>query len=73
MSDVLVAFEAHSGLTVKQAVRFLDIPTPTYYQYRRTGIMPASVVRTVTLMRELPQYVLESLIAEYVYDNDNTL
>lgn len=70
MSNPLPAFEIHVGLTVQQTAKLLGIAAPTYYQYRRTGKMPDNVRRHIQSIMLHPQTVLNKLIQEHVYGDD---
>lgn len=73
MSNPLPAFEIHAGLTVSQTAKLLGIAAPTYYQYRRTGKMPDSVRRQIQFLMLHSQSVLNKLIQEHVYGDDDDL
>lgn len=68
MNELLLLFEKNTCLKAVQAAKLLGIPSPTYYQYRRTGQMPLSVRRQVEVMMRISEDLLHELISEHVYD-----
>lgn len=69
MTSLLSAFELHTGLGAADAAKLLGYAVPTYYQYRRTGIMPEYAKRHVLAVMALPRHALANLIREYVFDD----
>lgn len=68
MNEKLIEFERYGDLTVAQAAKLLDIPRPTYYQYRRGSNVPACVYRQIVVLMRLPDDMFQKLLSEYVYD-----
>lgn len=67
--STLIELEERTGLLPTQCAVLLSIPLPTYYQYRRTGKMPAVVGRFVRVLLSLPDDQLTNLISEYLFDD----
>ena len=70
MNNILIEFEERLELTAAQAAKFLNVPRPTYYQYRRTGVVPGPVERMIELTKYISKRNLDSLIMEYVHDEE---
>lgn len=63
----LQEFEQTHGLTVVEAALLLGVPRPTYYQYRRTGVVPLPVERAMVFFNRMPKKAATSLIQEFVH------
>lgn len=70
MCELLLQFERHIGLSAAKAAMLLGYARPTYYQYRRTGVLPDYAVRHIQALMLLPMSDLKSLIQEHVEHDD---
>lgn len=66
---LLTQFERHVGLSALKAAKLLGYACATYYQYRRTDVMPEYARRHVRALMSLPKVALETQIREYVFDD----
>lgn len=73
MGNPALDFEEVSGLSPTEVARLLGYARPTYYQYRRTGVLPLYATRHIQVLTMLSEADLSKLIREHVYGNDNDI
>lgn len=69
MANLCLDLEHHAGLTAKEAANLLGYAIPTYYQYRRTGVLPEYARHHIQALMMMPEAALNKLIREHCSDD----